>query len=36
VSALDANGDGEISHAEFIKGLKSNPLLAAKLGMVRA
>jgi hypothetical protein len=24
--ALDANGDGEISHAEFIKGLKSNPM----------
>ena len=24
--ALDANGDGEITHAEFIKGLKSNPM----------
>ena len=25
-AALDANGDGEITHAEFIKGLKSNPM----------
>jgi len=32
-AALDANGDGEISHAELIKGLKSNPMVASKLGM---
>ena len=32
-SVLDKNGDGEISQAEFLKGLKAHPLLAAKLGM---
>jgi len=30
---LDINGDGEVSHAEFIKGLKLNPSIAEKLGM---
>jgi len=30
---LDLNGDGEISHAEFIRGCKSNPSIAEKLGM---
>ena len=30
---LDINGDGEVSHAEFIKGLKGNPRMAERLGM---
>ena len=30
---LDTNGDGELSHAEFIKGLKDKPTIADKLGM---
>ena len=29
---LDINGDGEVSHAEFLKGLKANPTIAEKLG----
>jgi Ca2+-binding EF-hand superfamily protein len=33
-AALDINCDGKISHAEFIKGLKANPVVAKKLGMV--
>ena len=30
---LDKNGDGVISHVEFIKGLKQAPWIAEKLGM---
>jgi Tfp pilus assembly protein PilF/Ca2+-binding EF-hand superfamily protein len=30
---LDRNGDGELSHAEFLKGIKMNPLIGEKLGM---
>ena len=30
---LDKNGDGSITHAEFIVGLKKNPWVAEKLGM---
>jgi len=30
---LDLNGDGEVSHAEFVKGLRKNPTIAEKLGM---
>ena len=30
---LDANGDGEVSHVEFLKGLKKHPTIAEKLGM---
>ena len=30
---LDTNGDGEISHAEFIRGCKAHPSIADKLGM---
>ena len=30
---LDLNGDGELSHAEFIRGLKANPMVAKRLGM---
>jgi len=30
---LDKNGDGVISHIEFIKGLKQNPGIANRLGM---
>eukprot|EP00293_Proteomonas_sulcata_P020257 CAMPEP_0184289060 /NCGR_PEP_ID=MMETSP1049-20130417/1535_1 /TAXON_ID=77928 /ORGANISM="Proteomonas sulcata, Strain CCMP704" /LENGTH=478 /DNA_ID=CAMNT_0026595709 /DNA_START=77 /DNA_END=1513 /DNA_ORIENTATION=- len=30
---LDKNHDGEVSHAEFIKGLRKKPELARKLGM---
>ena len=32
---LDINGDGEVSHAEFLKGLKANPTIAEKLGMCK-
>ena len=35
-AALDRNGDGLISHAEFIHGLKDNPWAAAKLGTLCA
>jgi len=30
---LDINGDGEVTHVEFLKGLKINPSIADKLGM---
>jgi hypothetical protein len=30
----DKNGDGSITHAEFIKGLRDNPWIAALLGTV--
>ena len=32
-STLDKNGDGKISHAEMISGLRANPWMAHKLGM---
>ena len=32
-SILDKNGDGNITHAEFISGLKKNVWVAKKLGM---
>ena len=32
-SILDKNGDGNITHAEFISGLKKNVWVANKLGM---
>jgi len=32
-AALDHNGDGSISQAEFIRGLKQHPWAASKLGM---
>ena len=31
---LDKNGDGVITHIEFIKGLKEHPDIAAKLAAV--
>jgi hypothetical protein len=32
-ATLDKNGDGDITHAEFITGMKKNPWVATKLGM---
>ncbi len=33
MKTLDINGDGELSHEEFLKGLKMNSSIAEKMGM---
>ena len=33
MKTLDINGDGELSHEEFLKGLKMNSSIGEKMGM---
>jgi hypothetical protein len=35
-AALDANSDGSITHAEFLRGLRRHPRFAERLGGILA